>query len=232
MNAPRDPGRRSGGGLFLTFEGIEGSGKTTQLRRIASALRRAGAPPVVTQEPGGTPLGERLRSLLLARTGHGPTPLAELLLYVADRAQHLEQVVIPALRAGSVVLCDRYLDATLAYQGYARGLDPALIERLHADPPLDLRPDRTVLFDLEPADALRRARERNRERGTVDAEGRFEAEPLSFHRRVREGYLTLARREPQRFRVVESGGSEDAVAGRVTEALADLLPALGGDAGP
>lgn len=192
-------------GRLVTFEGIEGSGKTTQLVRLADRLRAEGAEVVVTREPGGTPLGKRLRSLLLDPHAPRLDPPAELLLYAADRAQHLEEVVLPALAEGSLVLCDRFLDATLAYQGHARGLGPERILALHRAPPLDLRPDRTFLFDLDPEIALSRARARR------DAEDRFEREDLAFHRAVREGYLALARDEPGRIRVVDAAGDRDAV---------------------
>jgi dTMP kinase len=149
-------------------------------------------------------------------------PATELLLYAADRAQHLVEVVLPALRAGRIVLCDRYLDATLAYQGFARGLGCERVLELHRLPPLDQRPDRTLLLDLDPAAALTRARHRNRDQGTDATEGRFEREQLEFHQRVREGYLELARLEPGRIRVVDAGGDSDQVEQRVGRALHDL----------
>ena len=215
-----------GSGLFITVEGIEGCGKSTQLTRLVSRLETAGIEPLVTREPGGTELGRRLRALLLARDAPAMDPFSELLLYATDRAQHLQEIVLPALRQDRLVLCDRYLDATLAYQGYGRrlGVDPIL--RIHRDPPLDLRPDRTILLDLEVSLALGRARARNHELGIENTEGRYEDEQLDFHERVRAGYLELAAAEPQRFRVIPAAGDVTEVERRIAVALADLLPAL------
>jgi dTMP kinase len=218
MNAPDSSAR------FITFEGIEGCGKSTQLARLASRLRALGLTPLVTREPGGTGLGQRLRPILLGQTTEPIAPTAELLLYVADRVQHLLEVVEPALEAGRIVLCDRYLDATVAYQGHARGLGVERILALHGEPPLDRRPDRTILLDLEVEAALERARARNAQRGLSLQEGRFEGETLAFHRRVREGYLAEARRQEDRFRTVDASGDLDTVGQRIDEALADLLP--------
>jgi dTMP kinase len=213
-------------GKFITFEGIEGTGKTTQIERLAARLRQAAVDVVVTREPGGTELGRELRQLLL-RTERGPiSPLCELLLYAADRCQHLEEVIEPALQLGSFVLCDRYRDATLAYQGYGRRLGVDAVLALHRQAPLDRLPDRTVLLDLPPERALRRARRRNEENETVASEGRFERERLAFHRRVRGGYLELASREPGRIRLVDATGSRDQVELRVLAALQGLLPEL------
>jgi dTMP kinase len=213
-------------GSFVTFEGIEGSGKTTQIERLAERLNASGEPTVVTREPGGSPLGRRLRALLLGEEFGRIEPVAELCLYVADRAQHLKEFVEPYLASGTHVLCDRFLDATLAYQGFARGLDPDYIRRLHEKPPLDRRPHRTVLFDLDPEIGLDRARRRNDALGVESAEGRFERETLAFHRRVRDGYLALAEAEPFRFRIVAAEGSIEEIAARVADLLSDLFPTL------
>lgn len=205
---------------FITFEGIEGSGKSTQITLLSEALRARGNAHVLTREPGGTPAGDSIRALLLdSATRLGPP--AELLLYAAARAEHLDRIIRPALASGRLVLCDRYLDATRAYQGYGRGLPLAWIEALHALEPLRLAPDRTVLLDLDPALGLKRARARNRKGAKKSApdEGRFEAEDLAFHRRVREGYLALARAEPDRFRVVDGDAPKDVVQRRIQEAL-------------
>ena len=216
-------------GRFITFEGIEGSGKTTQLERLAERLRRGAADVVVTREPGGTTLGRELRALVLRPSAEPMSPVAELLLYATDRAQHLTEIVEPALERGAIVLCDRYKDATLAYQGYGRGLDLERIRELHRRPPLDRTPDRTVLLVLDPAVALARATRRNVEHDLVEIEGRFEKERLEFHRRVAEGYGAMAAAEPERFRVVEAQGDVQQVGRRVVEAVRDLLPALEGD---
>jgi len=215
------------GPLFLTFEGVEGCGKSTQLELLRSRLADSEIELLVTREPGGTELGQRLRKLLLEPTQAPMAPEAELLLYAADRAQHLREVIEPALAEGRIVLCDRYLDATLAYQGYGRNLGTSMILDLHRRAPLDRRPDRTLLFDLDPAIALERARRRNAELGVEETEGRFEMEQLDFHRRVRAGYLTLARSDPGRVRTVDAAGTPDEVARRVTDALRDLPPLSG-----
>jgi len=212
--------------LFITLEGTEGTGKTTQLERLASRLREIGIEPVTTREPGGTALGHGLRNLLLAPGGDPISPEAELLLYAADRAQHLIELIEPALAAGRVVLCDRYLDATLAYQGFGRGLGVEGILEIHKGPPLDRRPDRTLLLDIDAELALTRARRRNADTGLDRTEGRFEQERVAFHNRVREGYLRLAADEPARFRRIDASGSLDDVEGRVQAALADLFPSL------
>jgi len=210
-------------GRFITFEGIEGTGKTTQLERLARRLRGASADVVVTREPGGTALGRELRALLLRPDAEPMAPLAELLLYVTDRAQHLVEVVEPALERGAVVLCDRYREATLAYQGYARGLGVERVLELHRHPPLDRVPDRTVLLELDPAEALARARGRNVARDLAGTEGRFEQERLDFHRRVRAGYRALAESDPDRIRVVDADGDSDTVERRVLAAVRDIV---------
>lgn len=219
-------------GYFVTFEGIEGSGKTTQIERLADRLRAAGEPVVVTREPGGSALGRRLRTLLLGDAGGRIEPIAELFLYVADRAQHLRDVIDPALAAGTHVLCDRYLDATLAYQGFARGIDLEFIRSLHQRPPLDRRPDRTVLLDCEPEIGLDRARRRNDDLGIAASEGRFEHEADAFHARVRDGYLALAEAEPFRFRIVAAEQDAEGIETRVADLLCDLFPGLDADDEP
>ncbi len=217
---------RSAGALWITFEGIEGTGKSTQLERLALRLRRRGIATLATREPGGTEWGRQLRQVLLQSTTRPMHPLTELLLYTADRAQHLHELILPALERGAVVLCDRYLDATLAYQGHGRGLGTACVLDLHRLAPLDRRPHRTLLIDLAEQAALARARRRNA--GDTGARGqtRFEDEALAFHRRVRQGYLELAAAEPARFRVIDGEGTPDDVGRRVSAALVDLLPEL------
>jgi dTMP kinase len=205
--------------MFITLEGIEGSGKTTQMAHIARFLEQHGRTCVQTREPGGTPIGEKLRAILLDPANRHLAPGAELLLYTADRVQHVQEVVAPALDAGHTVLCDRFFDATLVYQGYARGLDRGLIQTLH-DLLLDgLRPDLTLLLDLDPALGLRRAW-RQLDSGSRGAgESRFEKEALAFHDRVRAGYLELARAAPERIAVLDAAQSEAAV----REAIFDIL---------
>jgi dTMP kinase len=197
--------------MFITFEGIEGSGKTTQLKHIADFLRKKGQDCVITREPGGTPIGEKIRAILLDPASKGIDPLTELLLYTADRVQHVRELLGPSLAAGQTVLCDRYFDATLVYQGYARGLDIGLIEQLHKLLLAGLQPDITFLLDLSPETGLSRAWAQIHNGNRTGRESRFEKEALAFHEKVRSGYLTLARREPGRFRIIDAGRDADAV---------------------
>jgi dTMP kinase len=205
--------------MFITFEGIEGSGKSVQIARTEAYLREAGLPCLRSREPGGTPFGMAVRQVLLDPAGPAREPVAELLLYLADRYQHLHEVIEPALKQGITVLSDRYHDATRAYQGAARRIPGGLIEALTRQ--LSIRePDRTILLDLEPEIGLERARARNRSTGSAGAEGRFEDEELSFHRDVRAAYLDLARSAPARIAVVDASGTPDQVFGRIEPQLA------------
>jgi len=201
-------------GRFITLEGIDGAGKSTHHAWLAERIAARGHTVVATREPGGTPLGEKLRAMLLREP---MTVDSEALLMFASRREHLEAVIRPALARGDWVLCDRFTDATYAYQGYGRGLPLDLIDAVHALAPLATTPDRTVLIDLEPDKALRRARKRESSR-TVD-ESRFEREAAAFHERVRRGYLELAARAPKRFVVVDGSGGPETVHRRVLEAL-------------
>jgi dTMP kinase len=205
--------------VFITFEGIEGSGKTTQLRRLAARLPEA----VITKEPGGTPLADEIRGILLDARSR-LDPLAELFLFAASRRQNVMEVIRPALDDGRVVLCDRFTDATLAYQGFGRLLDLDRLRMLNDWATSSLQPDLTVLFDLPEEVGLDRARSRNVE--TTKNEGRFEAEDLRFHRRVREGYLALAAAEPGRYVVVDANGPENDVFDRMIAALRRRAPDL------
>ncbi|MDI9569587.1 MAG: dTMP kinase [Pseudomonadota bacterium] len=194
-------------GLFVTFEGIEGSGKTTQIGLAEEYLDRRGMPCLRTEEPGGAPLGRRLRELLLNRAPFAICPEAELLLFAAARAQHVREAILPALAEGKVVLCDRFADATAAYQGYARGLDMKTVDALNAFAMGGRCPDLTLLFDLPVEMGLARARRRIELLADEQKEDRFEAEELSFHQKVREGYLLAANREPKRFRIIDATGA-------------------------
>ncbi len=205
--------------MFITFEGTEGSGKTTQLRMLAEHLGNA----VVTKEPGGTPSADRIRAILLDTTSH-LDPIAELFLFAASRRQHVVEVIRPALQSGKVVLCDRFTDATLAYQGFGRVLNLDQLRMLNDWATDALHPDLTLVFDLPEELGLRRAQRRNAN-ATTD-EGRFEAEDLRFHRRVREGYLALATGEPGRFVVIDAQGSVEEVYERMMSALATRAPQL------
>lgn len=211
--------------MFITLEGIEGAGKTTQLQNIIAYLGSRGYECVTTREPGGTAIGAQIRAILLDPGNHALDATAELLLYVADRVQHVRTVIQPHLAAGRVVLCDRFFDATLVYQGYARGVDQGLIRELHRLVCDDLRPDVTLLFDLDPAVGLARAWRQVHSGGRTDAETRFEQEKLAFHQRVRAGYLDMARLEPRRYWVIDAGEDARTVARTVETILASLLPA-------
>jgi len=194
--------------MFITFEGIDGSGKTTQLRRVAARLDDA----LITKEPGGTPTADRIRAIVLGAESK-IEPVAEVLLFAASRNQHVVEVIRPALEAGRTVLCDRYVDSTLAFQGFGRLLDLDKLRWLNDWATGALRPDLTLLFDIDEETGVRRAR------GRGGDELRFEAEDLRFYRRVREGYLTLAVAEPRRFAVIDAHGSEDEVFARVESVL-------------
>jgi dTMP kinase len=205
--------------MFITLEGIEGSGKTTQLPQLRDFLSARGIDCVLTREPGGTPAGGKIRSILLDPESRGLSARAELLLYVADRADHIERVISPALASGKTVLCDRYADATVAYQGYARGLGAELVEAVQRLVLDGLKPDLTLLFDLPPEISLRRAVGALDRGDRCAAESRFEKEDLAFHRRVRYGYLELAGREPERFRVIDAAAD----AKHVTRSMIDAV---------
>ena len=209
--------------MFITLEGIEGSGKTTQVQAIAQWLAAAGRDCLTTREPGGTPIGGQIRSVLLHPDNSELAPTAELMLYMADRVQHLETVVRPALAAGKVVVCDRYFDATLVYQGYARGLEREMIRQLHQLACNGLTPDLTLLLDLDPEAGLARAWHRIHSDDAHVKESRFEKEKLAFHQRVRAGYLDLARREPQRFCIIDAAADEQAVRMQIENALKEYL---------
>lgn len=214
-------------GPLITFEGVDGSGKTTQLRRLAARLRAAGLSVLETREPGGTPLGDRLRQLLLEPAPEPAAPLAELAMMFAARAQNCARVIQPALARGEWVLCDRFTDASLAYQGGGRGVPRATILALHELLCPACHPDLTLILDIDADASLARARARLTLSGS--GEGRFEAESPEFFARVRAVYLDLARREPRRCRLVPALGGEDEVATRVwrevAQALAPRLPA-------
>jgi dTMP kinase len=211
-----------GRGVFITFEGIEGTGKSTQVAMLAGSLRGEGRRVVVTREPGGTAIGDRIRGILLDPAHAHLDPVAELLLYGASRAQHLREVIRPALQEGAIVLCDRFSDATLAYQGYGRGLDRQMIVDLDRIATGGMKPDLTVLLDIEPAAGLSRAHRRNRSEG-LEAEARFEHEDLAFHGRVHDGYLAIMKDEPGRLRMVDASLTEKKVHAAIREIVGDVL---------
>ncbi|HTT62718.1 MAG TPA: dTMP kinase [Bryobacteraceae bacterium] len=208
-------------GRFITFEGIDGSGKTTQMRRLAERLRRQGRTVLETVEPGGTAVGAQIRRILLDSRNTELRPIAELLLYFASRAQNIEQCILPALSAGTIVLCDRFTDSTLAYQGYARGLGEAAVLTLDRIACRGLQPDLTILIDVDLETGLARARARNLD--AEDAETRMDDQALEFHRKVRDAYLKIAAQNAGRFRVVDGRGSPEAVAEKVWEHVAPYV---------
>jgi len=204
---------------FITFEGIEGSGKTTQIRYLVEYFEKQGQPCVTTREPGGTTIGNKIRSILLDPESKGMDPTTELLLYMADRAQHIQFLVKPAMAAGKMVLCDRYFDATVVYQGYARGLNVDLIKKLHQILLNDLKPDVTILLDLPPQVGLKRAWKQLNNGQRSDDESRFEEEKLKFHQRVRAGYLELAQLEPDRFHIIDAALDEQQVRNNILKII-------------
>jgi dTMP kinase len=198
-------------GKFITFEGLDGTGKSTQMRKLAAALREAGHKVVETREPGGTPTGEKIRKVLLDSGTAGLDPMAEMALMFASRAQHIAEVIEPGLAAGSIVLCDRFTDSTEAYQGSGRKLGSAAVLELHRVLCGDLRPELTILLDSNPHASVNRARRRN-ERDSKSStrghdENRFERETRAFFGRVREGFAAIAKREPGRVVVVDARGT-------------------------
>jgi dTMP kinase len=209
--------------MFITLEGIEGSGKTTQIARLVEFLEDRGFECVTTRQPGGTLIGEDIRSILLDPANSALEPTAELLLYMADRSQHIHDLIRPCLKAGKTVLCDRYYDATVAYQGFARGLSIELIRNLHHLLFDDLKPDVTLLLDLPPQLGLQRAWEQLNSGQRSGQESRFEAEKVTFHEKVRAGYLELARLEPDRIRVVDAAPPPDQVFAEISQILSALI---------
>jgi dTMP kinase len=203
-------------GRFITLEGIEGAGKSSCLGVLEAEIARHGHSLLQTREPGGTPLGEELRQVLLGHRHDGMADDTELLLMFAARCEHLRAVIEPALRAGRWVVCDRFTDATFAYQGFGRGLALERIEQLQRWVQGERRPDLTILLDLPVAVGLERASKRS-------APDRFERQPADFFERVREGYLTLADRDPERFAVIDAAQSLDRVSADVRRALNDRL---------
>ncbi|MBI2493984.1 MAG: dTMP kinase [Candidatus Rokubacteria bacterium] len=200
--------------MLITFEGVEGSGKTTQLGRLERWLRRQGRKVERTREPDGTRLGLALRRLF-ERPGVRPEPLVEVFLFMAARHQHVFEKVRPWLERGRVVLSDRYADATVAYQGYGRGVDPDLIRELNLRATGGILPDLTLLFDLDPAEGFRRIGRRRLDH--------FEREKLAFHRRVRRGYLEILRAEPKRVRLIRAARPPGEVAAAVRAAVGEVL---------
>ena len=208
-------------GKFITFEGGEGCGKSTQIRLLQAALERCGKRVLLTREPGGTPLNERLRPLIKEELEDPPVDKCELLLFLAARAQLVEKVIRPRLEAGEWVICDRFGDSTLAYQGYGRGMDLATVGELNRFACGTLKPDLTLLLDLplEVANARRRARET----GTGTVADRIELAGGGFHERIRNGFLELQRLEPERIRLIDASGTPEEVFARVWKSISPIV---------
>lgn len=206
------------GGFFITVEGIDGCGKTTQSAMLAEYLRGQGLEVTHTREPGGTAIGNKIRAILLDPANTAITGMTELMLYSADRAQHMDEVINPLLERGGIVVCDRFTDATAAYQGYARGLQLKLIDTLSAIATDGRKPDMTLVLDLPVEKALTRARQRNCDNNTA-CEARFEDESLEFHGRVRQGYLSIAAAEPGRVKVIRAEGGIEEIQAALREAV-------------
>jgi dTMP kinase len=208
-------------GKFITFEGLDGTGKSTQMRRLAESLRARGQKVVETREPGGTATGEKIRKVLLDSGTDGLSPNAEMALMFASRAQHIAEVIEPALGAGSVVLCDRFTDSTEAYQGSGRKLGSEAVRELHRVLCGNLQPDLTILLDSNPHASVSRARRRNKRNSKAASrshdENRFEQETRAFFARVREGYAAIAKREPGRVVMVDARGTPGQTQGRILE---------------
>jgi dTMP kinase len=208
-------------GLFITLEGIDGTGKSTQLRLLAQHLKKRGLAVRVTREPGGTEVGERIRKILLASTTSRLAPLAELALLYAARAQHLQEVIGPALAKGQIVLSDRYNDASLAYQGFGRELGVDIVRAFDRIVCARTQPDLTIVLDLAPRLALLRAQARLSRRKSKQA--RFELQGMNFHKRVRNGYLAIARKQPRRVKVVPADGPVAEVQAQIRKLVDALL---------
>lgn len=209
-------------GFFITFEGIEGCGKSTQVRLAAEGLARAGHEVVVTREPGGCQIADDIRAILLDARNSAMVPMAELLLYAAARAQHVAEVIEPALSAGKIVLCDRFTDSTMTYQGFGRNLDRELIVRLNTLAAGSIKPDLTLVFDCPVEMGLARAMTRINASSTAREE-RFEQESLLFHQRIRNGFLSLAAAEPARFVVLDGSRGIEEIEATVLKTLFSRL---------
>ena len=214
-------------GKFITFEGLDGTGKSTQMRKLAAVVRAAGHKVIETREPGGTLTGEKIRKVLLDSATAGLSPLAEMALMFASRAQHIAEVIEPVLAAGNIVLCDRFTDSTEAYQGSGRRLGSDAVRELHRVLCGNLQPDLTILMDSDPHASISRARRRNKRNsksaGRSHDENRFEQEKRAFFMRVREGYQAIAKREPERVVVVDARGTPGQTHGKIVEIVCNRI---------
>ncbi|MFN3395545.1 MAG: dTMP kinase [Thermodesulfovibrionales bacterium] len=203
-------------GIFISFEGIEGSGKTTQARLLHDYLYKKGLNPVLTEEPGGTDIGREIRKILLSLGHFNMHPVTELLLYNASRSQHVNEVILPAIKSGRIVITDRFSDSTYAYQGWGRGLDRDIINRIDEISTGGVRPDITILIDVDVNVGLMRNRKANK----VD---RIELEEIEFHRRVRDGYLEIARQEPNRIKIIDGSKEIEDIHRQVIAEMESIL---------
>jgi len=216
-------------GKFITFEGLDGVGKSTQLEKLAQWLRERGINVVTTPEPGGTAVGQKLRSVLLSSRTEGLSPLAELALMFADRAQHIDELILPALHRGQWVLCDRFTDSSEAYQGGGRELGSGLVLQLHKLLCGDLQPDLTILMVSNPAASVARARRRNtrQSRRSQADENRFEQENRAFYQRVHDAYMAIAERDPRRIAKVDAREAKTSVHRRIVGIVTERLKGIG-----
>ncbi len=210
-------------GRLISFEGLDGAGKTTQMQLLGQWLEARGVPYVRTREPGGTPLGVEIRQLLLNRPELAITPLAEAFLFQADRAQHFATLVIPALQEGKLVITDRCFDASIAYQGYARGVGVEIVEQLSLLATQGYKPDLTILLDLDPSEVYRRTDANRDQYGMREERTRFDAEAEEFHKRVQEGFRALARAHPERIKVVDASRSPEQIHKEIVGLVKPLL---------
>lgn len=208
-------------GLFISLEGIEGAGKTTLMQKMLAYFQSRGKEVLLTREPGGSELGKKLRSIIL-NAEEKICPASELFLFLADRAEHVQTCIKPALAQGKIVLCDRFIDSTVAYQGYGRGMDIAELEMLNKLATGGIKPDLTLILDLEPEVGLARANARNQELNLTVKEGRFEAESLAFHQKIRAGFLAMSKKE-DRFFVVDAQQNPEQVFETVCKKLQTFL---------
>jgi dTMP kinase len=209
--------------MFISICGVEGAGKTTQIGHIADFLKSTGLKFVMTREPGGTEIGMKIRSILLDPKNHNLTPKAELFLYAADRTQHIEQLILPALNEGKIVVTDRFVDSTTVYQGYARGIDFELVEKINDLVLNGLKPDVTILLDISPAVGLARVKDQLQFGERIESESRFEQEELVFHEKIRQGFLTLAQKETNRFHIIDADRDPDEVTKDIIRILKTAL---------
>ena len=208
---------------FITFEGIEGSGKSTQIKLVAEYLIKKDVELIVTQEPSGTDIGRKIGEILFNREHGHLCAETEMFLFCAARAQHVREVIMPALKQNKVVLCDRFSDATYAYQGFGRGLNQEFIKLINDYSSMFLKPDMTLLFDLPVEIGLKRATERNNRLKEPSATDRFEREKIDFHRRIREGYLDILRKDPDRFRLIDASRDIDVIQEEVRHCINDFI---------